>query len=135
MNPKTAIKTMLVLLVAVMLFHLSILLGIIPYEITWGGRLKNHTEMYFFEAISIGINLFLFSILLIKGNYLKAIIPLRIVNLVLWVFVVLFGLNTIGNVFAETNFEKYFSILTLASAFLLWIILKDKKSTPPSPRL
>jgi len=122
---------MLWLLIAVMLFHLSIILKIIPYEITWGGRLKNDSEMYVFETISMIINLFLFLILLIKGNYIKEFIPLRIVNIVLWVFIVLFGLNTIGNILAETNFEKFFAILTATSSFLIWSILtKDKKRTP-----
>ncbi len=127
MNPKTAIKIMLWLLVTVMIFHLSIILKIVPYEITWGGRLKNDTEMYVFETISMVINLFLFSILLIKGEYLKKIIPLKIVNLVLWVFIVLFGLNTIGNILAKTSFEKFFAILTLVSSFLIWIILSKSK--------
>lgn len=129
MNSKTAIKIILGVLVPVMLFHLSIILKIVPYEFTWGGKLKNDSEMYVFETISILINLFLFSILLIKGMYLKAFIPMKIVNIALWVFLVLFGLNTIGNLLAETNFEKFFAILTLVLSFLIWIILtKDKKT-------
>ena len=135
MNPKTSIKMMLYLLVAVILFHLSIMLKIVPYEITWGGRLKNDSEMYGFETISLVINLFLGSILLIKGGLIKEIIPMKIVNIVLWIFVMLFGLNTIGNIMAKTNFEKFFAILTLASVFLIWIILtkgkKNKHTTKP----
>jgi len=109
MKPKTAIKIMLYVLVAVILFHLSIMLKIVPYEITWGGRLKNDSEMYAFETISIVINLFLFLILLIKGKYLKELMPIKIVNITLWVFFLLFVLNTVGNIFAKTNFEKYFT--------------------------
>lgn len=128
MNPKQAIKIMCGLLVAVVLFHLSIMLKIIPYEITWGGRLKSDSEMYVFETVSIVVNLFLVFVLLIKGNYLSEIIPMKIVNILLWVFLFLFGLNTIGNIVAETNFEKFFALLTLASVALIWIILKkDKK--------
>jgi hypothetical protein len=41
------------LLVILILFHLSIIAKIIPYNITWGGRLTNDTEMYVFETISI----------------------------------------------------------------------------------
>lgn len=130
MNPNIAIKIMLYLLVAVTLFHLCIVLKIIPYEITWGGRLKNHSEMYVFESISIIVNLFLFSILLVKGKYLREFVPMKIVNLTLWVFLVLFGLNTVGNILAKTNFERFFTLLTLASTILIWIILrKDKKRT------
>lgn len=128
MNPKIAIKIMLWLLVIVIIFHLCIILKIIPYEITWGGRLKNDSEMYVFETISIIINLILFSILLIKGKYLKEIIPAKIVNVILWIFLVLFGLNTVGNILAKTNFEKFFTLLTMAFALLIWIVLrKDKK--------
>jgi len=130
MNPNTAIKIMLCLLVSVMLFHLSIMLKIIPYEITWGGRLKNDTEMYVFETISMLINLLLFSILLIKGEYIKKFISLKLVNIILWIFLILFGLNTLGNILAETIFEKFFTLLTFASVILIWIILnKDKKRT------
>jgi hypothetical protein len=127
MNPKTAIKTMLFLLVAVVLFHLSIVLKIVPYEITWGGRLKNDSEMYVFESISILINLLLITILLIKGKYLRELVSMKIVDIALWIFFVLFGLNTIGNIFAETNFEKYFTILTLGFSVLIWIILRKGK--------
>ena len=119
---------MLWLLGAVMLFHFCILLKIIPYEITWGGRLDNDAEMYVFEGISILINLFLCFVLLMKGKYLTEIIPIKIVDVTLWIFLVLFGLNSIGNIFAKTNFEKSFTLLTLASALLLWIVLRKGKN-------
>ncbi len=118
---------MLWLIITVTIFHLFIIIKVIPYEITWGGRLQNDSEMYVFETISLAINLFLGLILLIKGNYIKQVIPLRVVDIILWVFFILFGLNTIGNIFAETNFEKLFSILTIASSILIWIILRSKK--------
>jgi hypothetical protein len=128
MNPKTAIKIMLVLLSSIMLFHLSILLHVIPYEITWGGRLKNETEMYVFETISILLNLLLFSVLLIKAGYIKAFISLKVVHIILWIFIILFGLNTVGNTLAQTVFEKSFTIVTLAFVILLWIALKKDKN-------
>lgn len=132
MNPKTAIKTMLFLLVAVILFHVLIVLKIIPYEITWGGRLTNDTEMYVFESISVLINLLLILMLLIKGKYVREFISMKIVDITLWIFFVLFGLNTIGNILAKTNFEKFFTFLTLASSVLIWIILRKEKKTTPN---
>lgn len=127
MKPKTASKIMLGLVVTVIIFHLSILLKFIPYEITWGGRLKNDAEMYVFETISIAINLFLGLVILIKGEYIKQIISPRVVNIILWIFMVLFVLNTVGNVLAKTNFEKFFAVLTFASSILIWIILDRRK--------
>jgi uncharacterized membrane protein len=126
MKPVLPIRITLTIVIAVILFHVCILFGIVPYDITWGGRLKSDEEMYVFESISIAINLLLGSVLLIKGNYIKPIIRLRIVNVILWIFLVLFALNTIGNLFAETVLEKSFSVLTLALSVLIWIILKAK---------
>jgi len=86
MTSKTDIKILLGLLIVVILFHLCIVLKIVPYDIAWGGRLTNDTEMYVFEGVSITINLFLMALLLIKDSYIKAIIPLKIVSIILWVF-------------------------------------------------
>ena len=124
MNPKLTIKILLWLIAAVTLFHLTILIKIIPYEISWGGKLKNDAEMYLFESISILINLFLAYVLLIRGEYVHKIIPSKVVNIILWIFLFIFGLNTLGNIFAETLFEKSLSLLTLVFTFLLWNILK-----------
>ena len=121
-----AIKIMLGMLLAVVIFHLCIITKIIPYEITWGGRLQNDSEMYVFETISIIINLFLGFVLLMKGGYIKFYFKRSAVNVILWIFLILFVLNTIGNIIAKTNFEKAFAVLTLISAFLIWVILKTK---------
>ena len=126
MNSRTSIKIILLIVGAVTIFHLSILFKVIPYEITWGGRLKTDSEMYVFTLVSIAINLLLGTTLLIKGDYVKKIIRLEVVNLILWIFLILFGLNTIGNLFAETIFEKSLSILTLALSILIYIVLKAK---------
>ena len=117
---------MLGMLLAVVIFHLCIITKIIPYEITWGGRLQNDSEMYVFETISIIINLFLGFVLLMKGGYIKFYFKQSVVNVILWIFLILFVLNTIGNIIAKTNFEKAFAVLTLISAFLIWVILKTK---------
>ena len=124
-----AIKIVLVVLAAVILFHLLIITRIIPYEITWGGRLRNDTEMYIFETMSVAVNLFLGFILLIKGGYIKHYIKQRTVNIILWVFLCLFILNTIGNVFSKTTFERSFAILTLLLAFLIGTILKRNEAS------
>jgi hypothetical protein len=124
MNPKLTIKILLWLIAAVTLFHLTILIKIIPYEITWGGKLKNDAEMYLFESISILTNLFLGYVLLIKGKFVSKLISTKVVNIILWIFLFIFGLNTLGNIFSETLFEKSLSLLTLVFTFLLWNILK-----------
>ena len=126
MTSKLAIQIMLWLITLITLFHLAILIKIIPYEITWGGRLKNDSEMYVLETISIMFNIFLGLVLLIKGERFPAFIPMKLVNIILWAFLILFGLNTIGNIFAKTLFEKILAIVTLSFSYLIFIIFKTK---------
>tara|TARA_B100001093_G_C26538891_1_gene889276 strand:+ start:192 stop:584 length:393 start_codon:yes stop_codon:yes gene_type:complete len=126
MNPKLAIKLMLWLIGAVILLHLAILVKIIPYEVTWGGRLENDAEMFVFEVVSVLTNLFIAVLLLVKGKYLSSFIPMKVVNILLWAFLFIFGMNSLGNMFAETLFEMSLSLLTFIFTYLIWVILKKK---------
>ena len=127
MSHKYPIKILLCLIATVTLFHLAIITKIIPYKVTWGGKINNDAEMYVFESISILINLFLGFILLIKGDYVLSFLTTLVVDIILWIFLLIFGLNTIGNIFAESLFEKSLSLLTLIFTYLIWVILKKKK--------
>lgn len=127
MKPETSIKALLVLITAVILFHLSIVFKIIPYDITWGGRLQNDSEMYVFEFISISINLFLGWVLLMKGGFIKPFFGERTIRVTLLAYFALFVLNTVGNIFAKTSFEKSFSLLTLIFAILILVLLRNKR--------
>ncbi|GAL87280.1 hypothetical protein CHU_2401 [Sporocytophaga myxococcoides] len=100
---------------------------VIPYDIAWGGRLKSDSEMYVFETISILVNLFLGLVILIKGDYIRTSFNKKVIDIILWAFIVNFILNTIGNLFAKTILEKSFAVLTLGSAILIWTILRKKK--------
>jgi len=128
MKYKTSINILIGLLITVILFHLAVIVRVIPYAIVWGGRLKTDSEMYTFEIISVLVNLFLISVLLIKGGYLKFQVNKNAVNIVLWGFFFVFSLNTIGNILANTTFEKLFSVLTLVLAILIWNILRKKNN-------
>jgi len=123
----TAIRILIVLLTLVILFHFFIIAKIVPYNIAWGGRLANDTAMYFFETISILINAILILVLLLKGKIINHSLQEKLLNIILWFFLLLFSLNTIGNLLAKTNFEKLFAILTFIFAVLIGIILKKKR--------
>ena len=123
---QNALKIMLGLLSIVIIFHILIIVKIIPYSIAWGGRLQSDEQMYTFETVSIIIHLFLCFILLMKGRHIKLRFGEKTLNIVLRFFLGLFILNTFGNLFAQTSFEKLFALLTLLSAFLIWVILRPR---------
>lgn len=119
--------------VLAILFHLLIVVQVIPYEITWGGRLKNVQEMYVFESVSILINVCFLHVLLQKARVVKNLFIRKNINKILWVFFAVFVLNTLVNLFAQSNFEKAFSLLTALNALLLWNVLKQHKYAKSKP--
>jgi hypothetical protein len=123
-----SIKIFLGFLFAISIFHLCIVSKIIPYHIAWGGRLQNDGEMYIFETLSILINALLSWVLLMKGNFITYRFPHRLIDIILWVFLVIFALNTLGNIFAKTTFEKFFALITGLFVVLLWNIIKNTKT-------
>lgn len=129
---KQALNLMISLLTAVVLFHVLVLIQVIPYSIVWAGRINDVAEMRKFETISILINVFFLITLLLKSKSLKSNIPGRWQNIIIWFFTVLFGLNTIGNLFAESSFELYvFTPLTFIFTLLCLRIVLEKKNPKP----
>jgi len=124
LDTKKMIKALIIIYSIITVFHSCILLKIIPYHITWGGRLQNDQEMYVFETTSIAINLFLIWILSMKGNFVTYKFPVKVIHIILWIFVVVFALNTVGNLFAKTLLEKSFTLLTLGSALAIGFVLR-----------
>lgn len=127
-SQRQAINIMIALLTAVLVFHTLVLTGTIPYAIVWAGKISDVAEMRKLEVISILVNAFSIIILLLKANYINNKIPGKILNAIIWLLVLLFSLNTIGNLFAESQFELYFfTPLTLISTILCLRIVIDKK--------
>jgi hypothetical protein len=121
---KYSVQILLAIIVFVLLYHVCILAGIVPYENAWGGRLTSAREMYVFETISIGVNLFFGWIILMKANFVTKLFSEKVLKIILWFFFFLFLLNTVGNVFAQTNAEKLFAFVTLTCSLLLWKIIR-----------
>ncbi len=128
-SERTAVRALIILLSAVVLFHLLVLFGVIPHDIVWGGRLTDRSQVTRFELISISINLVMIFVVMIRGRIIKAPIEPLILRIALWVMTVLFILNTIGNIISLNNFERYvFTPITLLLAFFcLRLVMNDRK--------
>lgn len=128
MKQKLACSIMIVLLIMVLLFHLLVLTHLIDFKNNWGGRLSNDNEMYLFESISFFLNAFLLFNILQKAGYIKQYFSAKFIDIILWIFVLIFGVNTVGNLFANNLFEKILgTILTFAFAYLCFAIVRKKK--------
>lgn len=110
---------MLVLFSCVLVFHILVLSGFIPFDIVWAGRLKSKEEMIVFETVSILLNSLMLLVIAIRGNLLWIQWNEKLVTGILWVMTLLFGVNTIGNLFAENSWE---TIIFTPITFILSIL-------------
>jgi hypothetical protein len=104
-------------------FHLTILIGMLffslqPLEFLWGGRMESVEELIVFEIISLLLVSLNTVIVLIHSGKLNLPRLKKTSTLALWVFFVLFLLNTLGNITAPSAFEKSASVVTAILAFL-----------------
>jgi len=125
MKHKLACNAMIVILVIVLLFHFLVLSQIINFKNNWGGRLSGENQMYLFETISFCLNALLLFSILQKAAYIKQYFSTKFIETILWIFVFIFCLNTIGNLFANNLFEKILgTIFTSAAAYLCFTIVR-----------
>jgi hypothetical protein len=120
---------LLIILSLFVIFHLLILLRVIPFEMVWGGRLKNASQMLSFETVSIVINLIMLAGVGVYAGILQVKINPMVIKAGFGIMFVLFLLNTIGNLSSENEWEKMvFTPLTLLlSLFSLRLALSKEQ--------
>ena len=124
---KAAALAILTFLTLILFFHIFVLLGVIPYSIVWGGRLESVTQMRVFEIVSIVLNSVIIATVSMKSGYLQPVVSVKTLNFILWLLVVLFTLNTIGNLFSTSTLETIvFTPLTLIGAVLCYRLAIEK---------
>lgn len=129
MSKKVALIIMFFILGILLIFHFLIFTEQIPYDKVWAGKLNSVEEMKSFETFSILINVFMLAVLLIKYKQLKKEIKNKVVDILIWIFVAFFAMNTLGNLFAESMIELILgTLLTLTSSILCFIVVKKEKT-------
>ena len=120
---KVAAQLSLFLFGVIILFHLAVIFGIIlfdfvPLDFLWGGRMETREQLLGFEVLSLAIMVLCFITVLIHSERLHVPALAGVTRIILWVLFALFILNTIGNILAETAFEKAFAAITALLAVL-----------------
>ena len=124
---KAAALTVLVLLAGVVMFHVLVLAGVVPQNMVWGGRVSNLMQMQVLEAVSMFVVLLSMAIIASKAGYIKPLMPTKSINMALWMLVVFFSLNTVGNLFSATSVEMIlFTPVTFISALLCYRLVITK---------
>lgn len=122
---------LLVTLGLVILFHILVITGIVPFSIVWGGRLDSPSEMIRFEAVSIFLNLLMLGVVAIRTGLLRVPLSSSLIQVLLWLMCALFTLNTFGNLQSVNAFEKQvFTPLTILLAICCLVLALYKQQTP-----
>jgi len=122
---RTAAVTLLVLFALAFLFQITVLAGLIPTEMVWGGRLANAQERTVGALVSLTILLLMIGVVLLRMGRLgfgaNGELWRRVGQTSMWVIAVLFALNTLGNLLAMDLRETLiFTPVTLVAALLAW---------------
>ncbi|MDX2173063.1 MAG: hypothetical protein SFY56_08085 [Bacteroidota bacterium] len=103
-----------VIFLMTIVFHILVILKIIPYKLVWGGRLKSDKDMYRFEIVSLILNVFFLLVVCVRCEFIAIAINVNILRIILWIMAALFLLNTIGNLLSKNRNEKViFTPITL----------------------
>lgn len=129
LSVRSSLRSLILLLSLFIAFHLLVITGVIPFHIVWGGRLKTQSDMLRMESISILINFIMLSAAILRLRYFMDQRPPMLLRIVFWLMFFLFSLNTLGNLMAESLFEKaLFTPITLILALLCLRIVMDKSA-------
>jgi hypothetical protein len=126
---RIATIVLMIILSLVVIFHLLVLLQVVPFEVVWGGRLQDPAQMLLFETISIAVNLIMLGVVAIKAGILKVKVKQTIIKIALWTMCGVFLLNTVGNLFSNNEMEKliFTPITLLLSLFTLRLAVSKKQ--------
>ncbi len=106
------------------LFHILVLMKVIPYKIVWGSRLKSDSDMYKLETVSVILNIFFLIIILIISNYIPFSINESVISVLLWVMAVLFLFNTVVNMLSKNRLERLiFTPITIILTILTIVLI------------
>lgn len=126
---KFAQRALIVIFSLTIVLHILVLVSVIPFDMIWGGRIKTLEEMYVFEAVSLSLNLVFLMVILIHSRIWLIKFPQKLIQSLLWVMVVVFMLNTVGNLLSKGTTETMiFTPLTIMITMFCLIILLRKQN-------
>jgi hypothetical protein len=118
-SERFAALALLGLLGALFIFHLLIVVHVLPFDIVWGGKLRAVEDMQQLEIASLVMTLVLLAAVGLRAGYLPYKPKPLILRVVMWMMVVLFVLNTLGNLLSENMVERLvFTPVTVVMALL-----------------
>ncbi len=123
---KIATYGLLLIFSITLVFHLLVIMGLLPYDMIWGGMLESRQQLFLFELFSIAVTLLFFWVVLAKSDLVRFNLSPRLSKGVLWAMVALFALNTVGNLLSLSSLEKIlFTPVTILLTWFSFVLARD----------
>ncbi|MEM3459972.1 MAG: hypothetical protein QXO24_01975 [Candidatus Micrarchaeaceae archaeon] len=127
-SAKLAGNILLILFGALAVFHILILLSLLPSDIVWGGQAVNSSNsLRILEMVSLAFTILFAIVVAAKISYIKVGKFAQLVNVFLWFIFAYLLLNTLGNLASSSLTEKLiFTPITIIAAFLVLRLAIEK---------
>jgi len=125
---KQAGSILLFLNILLVLFHLLVILKIVPSDIIAGGQFKDSTDnLILFVLFAILLLLLISFIVAVKIGYILPIKPRKWINICIWIIFAYFILITLGNIASQVRIENLlFAPITVIMVLLTFRIAIEK---------
>ena len=121
---KIAANTLILFSIFGIMIAVMVIISLIPSDMVWGGRVINHNQILLLEFVSLAVNILMIWFVAMRVEYVRAVVSSRLLYVVLIIFMVMMFMNTVGNIMAETIFERIMSVVTFVSAFCFYVLIK-----------
>ena len=128
MSTKLAGNLLLGSLGLLAVFHILVLLRVIPADIVWGGAIQNSTTSLFsLEIISLIVTLLFAVVIAAKAGYIKAFRFQAVVNVGVWVVFAILLLSMVANFASGVAFENLIFVpIAVVLAFCAYRLAIEK---------
>jgi hypothetical protein len=127
-SPKLAGNLLLGALGLLAVFHILVLLRVLPADIVWGGAIQNSsTSLFPLEMISLLVTLLFAFVIAAKAGYIKAFRFQTAVNIGVWLVFAILLLSMLGNFASGVAFENLiFAPIAVVLAFCAYRLAIEK---------
>lgn len=110
------------------IFHILVLLGVIPADIVWGGMIQGvPSNLVTLETVALLVTLLFIVIIAAKTGYVQAGRLSGVVNIGVWLIFAYLLLNTLGNLASGVSFETLvFAPITIILALCAFRLAIEK---------
>lgn len=105
-SPQLAVNTAIIILGLLALFHILILLGVLPNSFVWGAKTTDAAEIAKLETVALIMTLFFLAFFLLKKYLMNKGSSQKVINIFMWVMFIWFTFIIIGNILSSSTIEK-----------------------------